>query len=200
MRFQLRKVHPVEWLIVGLGNPGGEFRGTRHNVGFEVVDRLAAKHRLKLNRGRRQALVGQGRIGGVEVVLAKPLTYMNLSGQAVSALARLYALKPDRILVVSDDMDLELGRVRLKPKGSAGGHNGHKSIIQSLGTDEYPRLKIGIGAAPAGGIDHVLGGFTPDERLLIDRAVDSAVNGCEEVVASGVERAMSAVNLPKSDG
>ena len=164
-----------------------------------MVDLLAAKHRVKLNRGRNRALMGKGRVCGVEVVLAKPLTYMNLSGQAVSATARQYGLKPDQILVVSDDMDMELGRVRLKPKGSAGGHNGHKSIIQSLGTEEYPRLKIGIGQPPGGGIDHVLGGFTGDERPVVDEAILAALAGCEAVVASGVERAMSAVNVPQPD-
>jgi len=185
---------PPEWLIVGLGNPGGEYRGTRHNVGFEVVDRLAAKHRVKMNRGRSRGLMGLGRIKGVGVALLKPLTYMNLSGQAVTAAARLHSIKPERILVISDDMDLELGRVRLKPKGGPGGHNGHKSIIQSLGTEEYPRLKIGIGAAPEGGIDHVLGGFTAEERAVIDEAIDAAVAGCEAVVEAGVERAMNFVN------
>jgi PTH1 family peptidyl-tRNA hydrolase len=186
-----------EWLIVGLGNPGGEYRGTRHNVGFEVVDRLAAKHRIEFNKGRHRAVSGAGKIGGVQVALAKPLTFMNLSGQAVAAIARQYGLKPERILVIADDMDLVVGRVRLKPKGSAGGHNGHKSIIQSLGSEEYPRLKIGIGQPARGGIDHVLSGFDQNERPVIDDAVRHAVEACEAVTSHGVERAMSMVNLPQ---
>lgn len=190
---------PPEWLVVGLGNPGGEYRGTRHNVGFEVLDRLAAKHRIKIGRGAHRALLGKGSVAGVEVVLAKPLTYMNLSGQAVAAVARQYGLKPAQILVIADDMALNVGRIRLKPKGGAGGHNGHKSIIQSLGTDEYPRIKVGIGEPTAGGIDHVLSGFERDERPVIDEALSRAVEACEAAIASGVERAMNLINLPQQD-
>ena len=185
-----------EWIVVGLGNPGGEYRGTRHNLGFEVIDTLADRHKIKLDRGKHNARVGLGKIGETGVLLVKPMTYVNLSGRAVAPLARQYGLKPERVLVVADDLDLRLGRVRLKPGGSAGGHNGHKSLIASLGTSEYPRLKIGIGAASGEPtIDHVLGSFTPIEREVIDAAIGRAADGVEAVVERGVEAGMNLVNV-----
>lgn len=184
---------PPEWMLVGLGNPGAEYRGTRHNVGFEVIDRLAKQHGIKMGSGRHRAMIGRGSIGGIPVVLVKPLTYMNLSGQSVGPLVRQFGLKPDRILVVADDLDLNVGRVRLKPKGSAGGHNGHKSIIAALRSQEYPRLKIGIGS-PGNTIDHVLSPFERDERPVIDEAIAKAMKGCEAVVERGLERGMNVVN------
>jgi peptidyl-tRNA hydrolase, PTH1 family len=193
-----RKPKPVlhpEWLIVGLGNPGPEYRGTRHNVGFEVIDLLAARHKLKLDGAKHQARIGTGEIRGTPVLLAKPLTYMNLSGRAVAALAREHGLKPERVLVIADDLDMAVGRTRLKTKGSAGGHNGHKSIIHSLGTQDYPRLKIGIGSEKGQTIDHVLGRFKPEERVDIDQAVARAADGVEEVLAAGLEPAMNVVNV-----
>lgn len=186
---------PPEWLIVGLGNPGPEYKGTRHNVGFDVVERLAEKHRIKLDKSKHRARYGVGVVGETSVVLVKPLTYMNLSGQAVAPLAKEYSIAPDHILVVTDDLDLVVGRVRLKPKGSAGGHNGHKSLIQSLGTQEYPRLKIGIGSVDRSQtVDHVLGAFKGDERDVIARALAKATEGVERVVSVGVESAQSFVN------
>lgn len=185
---------PPEWLIVGLGNPGPEYRGTRHNVGFEVIDELAQRNGIKVSKSKNKALYGHGAIAGRGVLLVKPLTFMNLSGQAVAAFARQHGIKPERILVVADDMDLAVGRVRLKPKGSAGGHNGHKSIIQSLGSSDYPRMKIGIGAPKTEGIEHVLSKFHPDEIDAIRDAVQRATKGCEVAVELGIERAMNAVN------
>lgn len=184
----------AEWLIVGLGNPGGEYRGTRHNVGFEVVDRLAEKHRIKLGRAKHRAQTGTGRIGGVEVVLAKPLTYMNLSGNSVAPLARELDLPPERILVVADDLDLPLGKVKLKPKGSHGGHNGHRSLIASLRSQEYPRIKVGIGKASGETVEHVLSAFDRDERDLADEMIAKAAEGVESVVQQGLEKGMNLVN------
>jgi PTH1 family peptidyl-tRNA hydrolase len=181
--------------VVGLGNPGPEYKGTRHNVGFDVIERLAEKHRIKLDKSKHRARYGVGRVGESTVVLVKPLTYMNLSGQAVAPLAKEYSIAPDRILVVADDLDLVVGRLRLKPKGSAGGHNGHKSLIQSLGTQEYPRLKIGIGSVDRSQtIDHVLGAFKGDEREIIARSLARATEGVERIVEDGVERAQSFIN------
>lgn len=186
---------PPEWIVVGLGNPGPEYKGTRHNVGFDVIERLAEKHRIKLDRSKHRARYGVGRVGESTVVLVKPLTYMNLSGQAIAPLAKEYSLAPDRILVVADDLDLVVGRLRLKPKGSAGGHNGHKSLIQSLGTQDYPRLKIGIGSVDRSQtIDHVLGAFKGDEREVIARALARATEGVERVLEIGVEKAQSFIN------
>lgn len=186
---------PPEWIIVGLGNPGPEYKGTRHNVGFDVIERLAEKHRIKLDKSKHKARYGVGRIGESSVVLVKPLTYMNLSGQAVAPLAKEYSIAPDRILVVADDLDMVVGRVRLKPKGSAGGHNGHKSLIQSLGTQEYPRLKIGIGSVDRSEtVGHVLGAFKGDERDVIARALAKAADGVERILDAGLEAGQNFVN------
>ena len=186
---------PPEWMIVGLGNPGPEYRGTRHNVGFAVIDMLAESHRIKLDRGKHRARFGLGLVGEVPVVLVKPLTYMNLSGQAVAPLAREYSIKPDRILVIADDLDLALGRTRLRAEGSSGGHNGHKSLIQSLGTQEYPRLKIGIGSVNRSEtIDHVLGAFTGDERETASDALKRTTKGVELIIQGDWNRALELLN------
>lgn len=168
-------------MIVGLGNPGAEYRGTRHNVGFEAIDRIAARHHIKVARGRNRALVGKGRVAGHSVALVKPLTFMNLSGQAVAPLARELNIKPQRILVVADDLDLPVGKVKMKLKGSSGGHNGHKSLIASLRSEEYPRIKVGIGKGSQT-IDHVLGPFSREERMEIDSVLDLVESAVEAVV------------------
>jgi PTH1 family peptidyl-tRNA hydrolase len=184
-----------EWMIVGLGNPGPEYRGTRHNVGFEVIDMLSEKYRIKLDRSKHRAKFGLGMLGETPVVFVKPLTYMNLSGEAVAPLARDYSLKPERILVVADDLDLPLGKNRLRAQGSSGGHNGHKSLIHSLGTQEYPRLKIGIGSVDRSQtIDHVLGAFTGDERGEAVDALKKAVQGVERVILGDWSQALEFVN------
>ncbi|HRI43825.1 MAG TPA: aminoacyl-tRNA hydrolase [Fimbriimonadaceae bacterium] len=197
MLFRKKKPEPAappEAMIVGLGNPGPEYAGTRHNVGFDAVERLAKRHRAKLDVRKHRAVYGIAKIEGRSVLLIRPLTYMNLSGQAVAALARQYGIPPEQILVISDDMDLDLGRVRMKPKGGAGGHNGHRSIIASLGSQDYPRIKIGIGRGGPNATDHVLDKFHPDERQTIDAALDRATRGCEIWLEAGLERATSWVN------
>lgn len=181
------------WMIVGLGNPGPEYRGTRHNIGFAVVDRLAESHRLNVSTGKQRALVGQGNIDGTPVALVKPLTYMNLSGQAVAPLARNYGLDAERVLVVSDDLDLPLGVLRLRDSGGSGGHNGHKSIQAALGTQAYPRLRIGIGRSDDDTVDHVLSSFTPEERPIAERAIESACRVLEQVVSGKWSDALYAV-------
>ncbi|MCC7103050.1 MAG: aminoacyl-tRNA hydrolase [Fimbriimonadaceae bacterium] len=184
---------PPVWLIAGLGNPGVEYAGTRHNVGFEVIDRLASAHKCKLDVRKHRAVYGLGHIEGVSVVLVKPMTYMNLSGLALAEITRHYGLKPDHVLVVADDLDLSLGRIRLRPEGGAGGHNGHKSIIQSLGTQAYPRLRIGIGKA-AETIDHVLSRFSPEERTTVNEAIEKAVRSIKTTLDRGVDAAMAEFN------
>lgn len=186
-------IAPPEWLIVGLGNPGPEYARTRHNLGFAVVDELARRHGIRVDQRKHRAVYGVGEVRGTVVVIAKPMTFMNLSGQAVAPLARSYGLGPDRVLVVSDDLDLEVGRVRMKPKGGAGGHNGHKSIIAALGTQEYPRLKIGVGKGSEA-VEHVLGGFRPDERAAIDAAIVQAADGVETLLTEGLDIAISRTN------
>lgn len=191
MLFRRRKPEaPAQWLIVGLGNPGGEYKGTRHNVGWEVIDDLAKRHGIRLDKSRHRARLGVGLIDGVRVVLVKPLTYMNLSGQAVAPLMREAGLTPASVFVVSDDKDLAFGKLRLRLKGSAGGHNGHKSLIHSLRTDEYPRLKIGIGSGEDDAIDHVLGDFTREERVAIDAKVQAAARVVAEFLACGETAAL----------
>lgn len=183
-----------EWMIVGLGNPGPEHRGTRHNVGFQVIELLASRHRAKLDRASHRAQLGLAQVGGKAALLVKPLTYMNLSGTAVAPLARQYGVPVGRVLVVADDLDLPLGRVRIRARGSSGGHNGHKSLIAALKSQEYPRVKIGIGAAGGDAIGHVLGGFSQDERSVAEEAVEKAAHACEMVLADGLERAMAEIN------
>lgn len=184
---------PVSMMVVGLGNPGAEYRGTRHNVGFDVVDLLGQRHKIPVKTSRDHALTGPGSLGSTGILLVKPLTYMNLSGRSVKALADRYKIPAERILVIADDLDLPVGKVRLREKGSSGGHNGHKSIIASLGTELYPRLKIGIGK---GGEtrDHVLSRFHPDERALIDQAVARCADVVEKWVDDGMAAAMRAAN------
>lgn len=184
---------PVSAIVVGLGNPGAEYRATRHNVGFDVVDLLGQRHKIPVKTSRDHALIGQGSIGSAGILLVKPLTFMNLSGRSVKALADRYKIPPERIIVIADDLDLPVGKVRLREKGSSGGHNGHKSIIASLGTELYPRLKIGIGK---GGEtrDHVLSRFHPDERALIDQATAKCADIVEKWVDGGMAAAMRDTN------
>lgn len=186
------KIYPKK-MVVGLGNPGPQYAHTRHNVGFDAVDLLAKRHKAKINIGRKQALIAEIEILGVPVALVKPMTFMNLSGRAVKELAAGYGIGPHEILVITDDLDLPTGTLKMKPKGSSGGHNGHKSIISALGTEEYPRIKIGIGKAGET-IDHVLGRFDPEDRADVERALELASDGVEAWITDGVERAMNLVN------
>lgn len=181
---------PVDWMVVGLGNPGPEYKSTRHNIGFDAVERFAESQGLALKSGRSKSLTGRGLVGSVCVLLVKPLTYMNLSGQAVAPLARSEGVPPERIVVISDDLDLPLGRIRLRDSGGAGGHNGHKSIQSSLGTQSYPRLRIGIGRSDDETVDHVLSKFHPDERGTAVDACKVAAEILAEVVQGNWNQAL----------
>ncbi len=185
---------PPEWLIVGLGNPGPEYRGTRHNVGFEVIDELADRWKGKLATRQHKATFGVMSIRGVPMVLAKPMTYMNLSGQAVAPLLRAFSLSPDRLIVIADELDLPLGRVQMKPGGGAAGHNGHKSVQQALGTQQYARIRIGIGKGDEATIDHVLGRFHGDDLATAMRSLERAADAIERVAESGLEQAIGWLN------
>jgi PTH1 family peptidyl-tRNA hydrolase len=194
------------WLLVGLGNPGRQYDGTRHNVGFEVIDALAQRWGITLkSESRMKADVGTGTARLLnettnhahKVVLAKPTTYMNLSGEAVQALMVFYKVPLERVLVISDDIALSVGRLRLRPNGSDGGHNGLKSIIQHGGGIGFPRLRVGVGAPPAGGasqVAHVLGGFTADEIKLLEPTLDTCLLAVESFLARGVEPTMTRFN------
>lgn len=164
-------------MIVGLGNPGPKYADTRHNVGFMFLDLLAEELNIELKTAKFKGLVGEARHQGDRIVLLKPLTYMNLSGESVQAAAAWYKVAPEDILVVYDDMDIDLGQNRWRIKGSAGGHNGMKSIIQHLGSQDFPRLRIGIGRSLGESVDHVLSKFAPDERAIVADQLTAGVKG-----------------------
>ncbi len=187
-------------LIVGLGNPGSKYAHTRHNIGFDVIDALAQDWQVSLSEQRKfQGEIGEGYRGKQRVRLLKPLTYMNHSGQAIRAVLDWYKLEPTSVLVVYDDMDLPLGKVRLRQSGSAGGHNGMKSAIAHLGTQAFPRLRIGIGSAKATHADkdtiaHVLGRFAPQEAEVVGAVIQLAVEMVESILQHGIDKTMSRYN------
>lgn len=181
-------------MIVGLGNPGPQYSGTRHNVGFELIDRLAEAHKIKMSERRHHALFGIGPIGGISVLLVKPMTFMNLSGRAVAEIRSKYGIPPERILVAADELDLPVGALRIRQSGGPAGHNGHRSLIQSLGTQEYPRIRIGVGKGADDTIDHVLGRFRPEERTTINSVLTNAAKAVERALDAGVAQAMTEFN------
>jgi peptidyl-tRNA hydrolase, PTH1 family len=186
------------WLIVGLGNPGSRYTGTRHNIGFACLEHLAERHGLKFSRKRNQAQVAEGQIAGERVALAQPLTYMNLSGQAVSGLRSWYKLDPaEELLVIYDDLDLPFGRLRLRQRGSPGTHNGMKSIVGQLGSQVFPRLRVGIDQPPAGWdtVNYVLGRFTPDEAATLPDIYDRVADAVEVILREGFVAAMNKYNV-----
>ncbi len=188
-------------LVVGLGNPGREYAQTRHNVGFQIVTRLAEKHGLSFTRMQNEALVATGRIDDVRVVLAKPQTWMNESGRAVGPLARFYKVEPARLLIVYDDLDIPLGTLRLRGEGGSAGHKGMRSTIERLGTQSFPRLRVGIGRPPGrmDAADYVLQPFSRDEELLMDSTRDRAVEAIERFLAEGIAAAMNRFNTQAED-
>ena len=192
-----QKKAPVSWLIVGLGNPGDKYEGTRHNVGFMVADELGERGRFPIQRLKYKALTNTAAIGGQGALVMKPTTYMNLSGEAVGEAAKFYKIAPDRVLVISDDVDLPLGKLRIRTGGSAGGHNGLKSIIQHLGSDQFPRLKVGVGEKPHPGYDMadwVLSMFQGEDRKVMDEAVKRAADAVECFLRDGPQKAMNRYN------
>lgn len=185
-------------LIVGLGNPGREYHGTRHNVGFAVIDLLAKRHRIHVRTRRSKSLVGEGAIDGHQVVLVKPMTFMNLSGQAVGDLARRYRVKHSDIIVICDDVNLPLGRIRIRPQGSSGGQKGLKSIIHSIGGEDFPRVRIGIGSPRKDMVDHVLSRFAKAEQKAASEAVERAADALDAIITDGLEKAMNRFNPDQS--
>ena len=191
-------------LIAGLGNPGRQYAGTRHNVGFEVVDEVARRHGLTFDSAPADGLMARWRTPDVQggVILVKPLTFMNRSGYAVAELARYFRIETTDLLVVVDEVALELGRLRARARGSAGGHNGLKSVAEQLGTDEYARLRIGVGRGDQRRdlADHVLARFEADERAMADEAVRRAADAVETFVTSGIGPVMNAFNRKEDAG
>jgi peptidyl-tRNA hydrolase, PTH1 family len=190
------------WFVVGLGNPGREYERTRHNVGFDVIEKLGVRHRFPAARQVSGALTTRGRIAGQEVMLIAPQTYMNLSGDAVGAIVRFYKAEAESLIVVHDELDFEPGAVRVKVGGGHGGHNGLRSVMAHMG-DEFVRVRVGIGkpASKAEGADHVLSRPDPTARKLMEEATDRAADAVELVIAEGVAQAMNRVNRrePKAD-
>ncbi len=185
------------YIIVGLGNPSREYENTRHNVGFDVIDALAGKEGVRMLEKKHKAVIGKGNIAGNAVILAKPQTYMNLSGESVRELVSFYkADEKTQLIVVSDDVSLDLGQIRVRKKGSAGGHNGLKNIIANLGHDEFIRVRMGVGKKPEHYdlVNYVLGHFTKEERKVMDAAAGEAVQAIEVILSEGPEAAMNRFN------
>ena len=191
-----RNTGPPSLIVVGLGNPGGKYAKTRHNAGFWCVDRLAKEHSATLERRNRLALIGDCDIEGQRVVFAKPRTFVNRSGEAVSYLLARYKVPPQNLLIIYDDIALPTGKIRLRIKGSAGGHNGIKSIIEALGTQDFPRLRIGVGGTPDGGnqIEHVLGALSSEEQEAVDDAVERTVKLVSSLLTDGINTTMNRFN------
>ena len=197
MFFNRNRTAGVTWLVVGLGNPGDKYENTRHNVGFLTIDRLADQLGVPVQKLKYRALTNTVELGGQKVLLMKPVTYMNLSGEAVGEAARFYKLPPDHVLVISDDVSLPVGRLRIRKGGSAGGHNGLKNIIQHLGTDQFPRVKIGVGEKPHPDYDMadwVLSRVAGEDLKTIPAAVEKAAKAVECLIAQGPDRAMNQFN------
>lgn len=185
------------YLIVGLGNPGREYQNTRHNIGFEVIETLAEEEKIVMLEHKHKAVIGKGYIGGEKVILAKPQTYMNLSGESVREILDYYKIdEKENLIVISDDISLPPGKLRIRKKGSAGGHNGLKNIIAHLGHDEFMRVKMGVGEKPAGFdlADYVLGHYSPEERKVMDRARKDGAEAVRSIMTDGVEAAMNKFN------
>ena len=187
----------VDWVLVCLGNPGEKYENTRHNVGFMVADELGERQHAPIQKLKFRALTNIFTISGEKVLVMKPVTYMNLSGEAVRQAADFYKVPPDHVLVVLDDTALAVGKLRVRRGGSAGGHNGLKSIIQHLGTDQFPRLRVGVGEKPHPDYDladWVLGRFTGEDKKAIDAAVKRAADGVECILKDGLEQGMNRFN------
>ena len=184
------------YAIIGLGNPTAKYEKTRHNIGFDVIDVLADKMSVEMKTKKHKAIIGQGFIGSEKVILVKPQTYMNLSGEAVRAVVDFYKINPESdIIVIYDDVSLKTGQLRIRSKGSAGGHNGIKSIIAHLGTQTFKRIKVGVGADGDGDlVNYVLDKFNRDDRVVIDEAIENAASAAAVIILEGIDAAMNNFN------
>jgi PTH1 family peptidyl-tRNA hydrolase len=190
-----KKPGPIDYIVAGLGNPGGKYSGTRHNVGFRVIDELSRRHSVPADKSRFHALTGTGTICGARVLLMKPQTFMNLSGHALKAAASFYRIPPDRMIVVFDDVSLPIGKLRIRKNGSAGGHNGIKSVIAECGTDLFPRLKVGVGSPEFHDmIDWVLSVFEGEDREKIGRVFTVAADAVEAMLKGDFDAAAGMFN------
>ncbi len=195
----LKNEEALLYIIAGLGNPGPEYHGTRHNAGFDVLDILADRHNIEINRNKFHSLTGEGFIGGKKVLLMKPMTYMNLSGKAVIEALNFYKPREDEFIVVYDDISLKPGRIRIRKKGSAGGHNGIKDIIRVLGTDEFQRIKTGVGSPEGNLVKHVLSRITGEDEEEYVKGLVLSADAVETVMKEGIETAMNRFNSSGSE-
>ena len=182
------------FLIVGLGNPGKEYEGTRHNIGFEAVDYIADKYNIELNRIKFKGIFGEGMINGKKVILLKPTTYMNLSGESIREVVNFYKISNEEIIVIYDDISLEVGRLRIREKGSHGGHNGIKSIIANLSSDVFPRVKIGVGGPKGDLVSHVLGKFSNSEIEILRESIMATSEAVTTILSKDTKEAMNKFN------
>ena len=192
-----KKSGGVDWLLVCLGNPGDQYENTRHNVGFMVADELGERHNIPIQRLKFRALTNTITVGDEKVLLMKPVTYMNLSGEAVHEAAAFYKIPPEHVLVISDEVSLAPGKIRVRRSGSAGGHNGLKNIIAHLGTDQFPRIRLGVGQKPHPDYDMadwVLGKFQGEDKKAVEEAVKKAADAAECLIREGVDKAMNKYN------
>lgn len=183
--------------IIGLGNPGMKYAGTRHNIGFDAVTAIADKYNLSINNKKFKGVYADGHIAGEKVLLVQPQTFMNLSGECVREVADFYKLNPDEIIIICDDINLDVGRLRIRKKGSAGGHNGLKNIIAHLGTEEFPRIRVGVGEKTEGWdlADYVLARFDRDSEPVIREALANVVGAVETWISEGIDAAMNRFNV-----
>ena len=185
------------YIIVGLGNPGREYQNTRHNIGFQVIDAIAEKNNISVKEKKYKALIGKGVVAGQKVLLVKPRTYMNLSGESVREVIDYYKIdEKEELIVISDDISMDVGQIRIRKKGSAGGHNGLKNIILHLGHDQFERIKMGVGEKPQGYdlADYVLGHFTQMEQEILQDSIARASQAVETIMTEGVDQAMNRYN------
>ena len=184
------------YLIIGLGNPEEKYDNTRHNMGFNTINKIAKQYNASINKNKFQGLYENAIIEGQKVILIKPQTYMNLSGNCVKEFVEFYKIKKEEILIIYDDMDIEPGKIKIRKKGSSGGHNGMKSIIQMLGTEEFPRIRIGIGRPKNSGdeINYVIGAIPEDEMPKLEEGVEKAKEAVIEIIKNGVDSAMNKLN------
>lgn len=189
------------YLIAGLGNPSRTYEGTRHNIGFTMIDAIGNKFGIDVTTKKHKALVGRGIIDGMRVILAKPQTYMNLSGESVREIADFYKIEPENIIIIYDDISLDVGQLRIRKKGSAGGHNGIKNIIAHLGTQEFPRIKVGIGNKPEGWdlADYVLSKYSKAEQEALEEASEGVIGAVKLMLMDDIEAAMNKYNAKKRD-
>ena len=184
------------YIIAGLGNPGKKYENTRHNMGFIAIDLLADEYDIKVDKLKFKALVGEGRIAGQRVLLMKPQTYMNLSGEAIREAVNFYKIDPEELIVIYDDIDIPTGTFRIRKKGSAGTHNGMRSVVQHLSSDQFPRIRVGIGSEkPVDLINYVTGGISKTEKQLLEEALVKSAKGAAAIVEKGIDNAMNEYNV-----